>query len=297
MKQSILFAGMILLAASCSSENEVTVSTQEARKALVNVRVDNFSIEQEEFAPARGATRATSALADYDGVKAITLAFYSGTEEVYKTTQLLADATTYTTFGVFSTPLSVGSYTMVVLGYSSTSEITLTSPTSAAYTSDKGRETFVAVQAVNVNSTADLNLTASLSRVVTRLRVESTDNMPRNVAKVNISVSAGGISFNPTSGLATVNTGFTNEITASSGFGRTASFNTYFFLASDQQTINVTINVLDASSNVLFSKVVNDVPMKRNRCTVLSGKLFSTDATASGFTIDADWIDDYNVDF
>ena len=297
MKQSILFAGMILLAASCSSENDVTVSTQEARKALVNVRVDNFSIEQEEFAPARGATRATSALADYDGVKAITLAFYSGTEEVYKTTQLLADATTYTTFGVFSTPLSVGSYTMVVLGYGSTSEITLTSPTSAAYTSDKGRETFVAVQAVNITSTADLNLTATLSRVVTRLRVESTDNMPRNVAKVNISVSAGGLSFNPTSGLATVNTGFTNEITASSGFGRTAFFNTYFFLASDQQTMNVTINVLDASSNVLFSKVVNDVPMKRNRCTVLSGKLFSTDATASGFTIDADWIDDYNVDF
>lgn len=297
MKQSILFAGMILLAASCSSESDVTVSTQEAGKALVNVRVDNFSIEQEEFAPARGATRATSALADYDGVKAITLAFYSGTEEVYKTTQLLADATTYTTFGVFSTPLSVGSYTMVVLGYGSTSEITLTSPTSAAYTSDKGRETFVAVQAVNITSTADLNLTATLSRVVTRLRVESTDNMPRNVAKVNISVSAGGLSFNPTSGLATVNTGFTNEITASSGFGRTAFFNTYFFLASDQQTMNVTINVLDASSNVLFSKVVNDVPMKRNRCTVLSGKLFSTDATASGFTIDADWIDDYNVDF
>ena len=297
MKNSILFAGFFLLAASCSSESDVTVSTQEAGKALVNVRVDNFSIEQEEFAPARGATRATSALADYDGVKAITLAFYSGTEEVYKTTQLLADATTYTTFGMFSTPLSVGSYTMVVLGYGSTSEITLTSPTSAAYTSDKGRETFVAVQAVNVNSTADLNLTATLSRVVTRLRIESTDNMSNNVAKVNISVSAGGLSFNPTSGLATVNTGFTNEIKASSGFGRTAFFNTYFFLASDQQTMNVTINVLDASSNVLFSKVVNDVPMKRNRCTVLSGKLFSTDATASGFTIDADWIDDYNVDF
>ena len=297
MKNSILFAGFILLVASCSSESDVTVSTQEAGKALVNVRVDNFSIEQEEFAPARGATRATSALADYTGVKAITLAFYSGTEEVYKTTQLLADVTTYTTFGVFSTPLSMGSYTMVVLGYGSESEISLTSPTAAAFTSDKGRETFVAVKAVNVTSTADLNLTAELSRVVTKLRVYSTDIQPTNVAKVNISVSAGGLSFNPTTGFATVNTGFTNEVTPTSSYGKRAAFNTFFFLASDQQTMNVTINVLDASSNVLFSKVVNDVPMKRNRCTVLSGKLFSTDATASGFTIDADWIDDYNVDF
>lgn len=297
MKNSILIAGMVLLAASCSSESDVTSDIQESSNALVSVHVDNFTIEQEEFAPAGGMTRTSSALADYDGVKAITLAFYSGTEEVYKATQLLADASTYTTFGEFSIPLSVGSYTMVVLGYGSTSEITLTNPTSAAYTSDKGRETFVAVQTVNVTSTADLNITATLSRVVTRLRVESTDNMPRNVAKVNISVSVGGLSFNPTTGFATVNTGFTNEITASSGFGRTAFFNTYFFLASDEQTVNVTINVLDAGDNVLFSKALTGVPMKRNRCTVLSGKLFSTDATASGFTIDADWIDNYNIDF
>ena len=293
----MLFAGMILLAASCSSESDVTVSTPESGKALVNVRVDNFTIELEEFASTRGATRATSPLADYSNVKAITLAFYDGTEEVYKATQLRADATTYTTFGEFSTPLSIGSYTMVVLGYGSESEISLTSPTAAAYTSDKGRETFVATQTVNVTSTADLNLTAELSRVVTRLKLQSTDNMPTNVAKVNIQVSAGGISFNPTTGLATVNTGFTNEITATSGFGQSASFNTYFFLASDEQTVNVTITVLDASDNVLFNKTLTSVPMKRNRCTIVTGKLFSSSATASAFTITADWLTDHVVEF
>lgn len=297
MKNSILFAGMILLAASCSSESDVTVSAPESGKAMVNVRVDNFTIEQEEFASVRGATRATSALAEYTNVKAITLAFYAGTEEVYKATQLRADATTFTTFGEFSTPLSIGSYTMVVLGYGSDSEITLTSPTAAAYTSDKGRETFVATQTVNVTSTADLNLTAELSRVVTRLRVRSTDDMPTNVAKVTIQVSAGGISFNPTTGLATVNTGLTNEIAATSGFGRTASFNTYFFLASDEQTVNVTITVFDASDNVLFSKALTSVPMKRNRCTEVTGKLFSSSATASAFTVTTDWLTDHVVEF
>ena len=127
------------MAASCSSESDVTVSAPESGKAMVNVRVDNFTIEQEEFASARGATRATSALAEYTNVKAITLAFYAGTEEVYKATQLRADATTFTTFGEFSTPLSIGSYTMVVLGYASDSEITAAAVMGAASVLRKSR--------------------------------------------------------------------------------------------------------------------------------------------------------------
>ena len=297
MKNSILFAGFVLLAASCSSESEVTVSAPSSGQAQVSVRIDNFTIEQEDFASARSATRATSPLAGYDGVKAITLAFYAGTDEVYKATQLQADATTYTTFGEFSTPLSIGTYTMVVLGYGSESEISLTSPTAAAYTADKGRETFVATQTVNVTSTADLNLTAELSRVITKLKVHSTDTQPTNVAKVNIQLSAGGLSFNPTTGLATVNSGFTNEVLPTSSIGKKAAFNTYFFLASDEQTVNVTITVLDASDNVLFSKSLTGVPMKRNRCTEVTGKLFSSSATASAFTVTTDWLPDQVVEF
>ena len=117
------------------------------------------------------------------------------------------------------------------------------------------------------------------------------------MAKVTIQVSAGGISFNPTTGLATVNTGLTNEVAATSGFGKTASFNTYFFLASDEQTVNVTITVFDASDNVLFSKALTSVPMKRNRCTEVTGKLFSSTATASAFSVTTDWLTDHVVEF
>ena len=296
MKNSILIAGIILLAASCSSESDVTVNNPEVSYAPVSVHVSGFTSEQEEFASARGLTRAVKDLATYTDVKAITLAFYSGSTEVFKSTQLRADNTTYTTFGDFSTSLSVGSYTMVVLAYGSESEITLTSPTSAAYTSDKGRETFVYTQSVNVNTTSGLDLSATLTRVVTKLKLKSTDNMPNNIAKVITNISAGGLSFNPTTGFATVNTGLTNEVSPSVGFGEIASFASYFFLATDEQMVNVTITVQDDAENVLFSKVVNNVPMKRNRCTVLTGKLFSTDATST-FSVETTWLDDHNVTF
>ena len=294
MKNSILFAGIILLAASCSSESDVTVSNPESGRATVNVHVDNFTSEQEEFASARGMTRATD-VNDASSVKIITLAFYSGSEEVFKQTQLRSDGSNYETFGVFSTSLNVGSYTMVVIGYGGSSEITLTSPTSASYSS-KAFDTFVHTETVTVNTTSDLDLSATLNRVVTRLKLQTTDNMPTNVAKVRINIGAGGIGFNPTTGFATVNTGFTNEIAPSSGYGSTTSFSSYLFLATDEQTMNVTITVLDASDNTLFSKEVTNVPMKRNRTTTLRGKLFGADATTA-FSVEADWLDEHTVDF
>lgn len=294
MKNSILMAGIILFAASCSSESDVTVSKTEDGRATVNVHVNSFTSEQEEFASTRGMTRATD-VNDVTSVKFITLAFYSGGEEVYKQTQFRTDASTYETFGVFSTSLSVGSYTMVVIGYGGTTEITLTSPTSAAYPS-KALDTFVHTETVNVNTTSNLDLSATLNRIVTRLKLQTTDNMPTNVAKVRVDIGAGGIGFNPTTGFATVNNGFTNEIVPSSGYGSTTSFSSYLFLATDEQTMNVSITVLDASDNVLFSKNVTNVPMKRNRTTTLRGKLFGADATTA-FSVEADWLEENFVDF
>lgn len=294
MKNSILMAGIILFAASCSSESDVTVSNTEDGRATVNVHVNSFTSEQEEFASTRGMTRATD-VNDATSVKIITLAFYSGGEEVYKQTQFRSDASTYETFGVFSTSLSVGSYTMVVIGYGGTTEITLTSPTSAAYPS-KALDTFVHTETVNVNTTSNLDLSATLNRIVTRLKLQTTDNMPTNVAKVRVDIGAGGIGFNPTTGFATVNNGFTNEIVPSSGYGSTTSFSSYLFLATDEQTMNVSITVSDASDNVLFSKDVTNVPMKRNRTTTLRGKLFGADATTA-FSVEADWLEENFVDF
>lgn len=294
MKNSILMAGIILFAASCSSESDVTVSNTEDGRATVNVHVNSFTSEQEEFASTRGMTRATD-VNDATSVKIITLAFYSGGEEVYKQTQFRSDASTYETFGVFSTSLSVGSYTMVVIGYGGTTEITLTSPTSAAYPS-KALDTFVHTETVNVNTTSNLDLSATLNRIVTRLKLQTTDNMPTNVAKVRVDIGAGGIGFNPTTGFATVNNGFTNEIVPTSGYGSTTSFSSYLFLATDEQTMNVSITVYDASDNVLFSKNVTNVPMKRNRTTTLRGKLFGADATTA-FSVEADWLEENFVDF
>ena len=57
-----------------------------------------------------------------------------------------------------------------------------------------------------------------------------------------------------------------------------------------------TAMILDADGNTITSTVVPDVPLKRNRVTTLTGKMYSADATST-FTLNADWIDGNSVNF
>lgn len=286
MKKVTLFLAVILSVTGCAK-----------KEALVPVRVhiNEFSISQEEI-PSKTATD----VADYTGVKAITLAFYTANgDEQYKVTQMRADATTYTTFGEFDLSLPMGSYTMVVLGYGLNDgepAITLTSPTSATFGDNPARETFVATQAVNITNTNAVELSATLNRIVSKLKIHSTDGCTENAVSVRTTFSAGGKAFNPTTGLATSNTGFINVLPIQSTVGNSTNSISYLFLASDEQSMTVTIDVLDADGNSISHKVVENVPFKRNRMTVLTGSLYSAGSTGS-FQVDTDWLPEAEVTF
>lgn len=297
MKNSILIAGMILLAASCSNDECGNFVENNGGYTPVTVSVSGFAVEQGIFP----TTRAT-AVGSYAGVSFLTLAFYaSNGTEVYKVTQNRDDNTTFTTFGEFSTSLPLGSYTMVVLGYVLYDDdaLTLTSPTQAEYTVNAPRETFAATQVVNVTSNSALNLSATLNRIVSQLKVISSDNRTANVEKVRMTFAAGGKRFSPTSGLATVNTGFSNTVGISSAVGAKSGSISNIFLASDEQDIDVTIETLDADGNTVFSTVVHDVPFKRNRITKLTGAIYdvSASATAGSFQVNTEWLSDYSDTF
>lgn len=299
MKNSILIAGMILLAASCSNDECGNFVENNGGYTPVTVSVSGFSVEQGDFPGTGGMTRAT-AVGDYTGVKFLTLAFYaSNGTEVYKHTQEKGNLEQGETFGEFSTTLPIGSYTMVVLGYVLYDDdaLTLTSPTQAEWTVNAPRETFAATQEVNVTNTTALNLSATLDRIVAQLRVISTDNRTANVEKVRMTFAAGGKQFSPTTGLATVNTGSVSTVSAGVAVGERSGSIGYVFLATDEQTMDVTIETLDAQGNTIFSKTVENVPFQRNRKTKLTGAIYSASAAAGSFQVNTDWLADYSDTF
>ena len=305
-----------MMAASCSNDesldSSVNLSSEQNAQAPVTVSVSGFAVEQGDFPGTgepqgtRGTTRASTraqSVSDYANVKFLTLAFYKANDgsEVFKQTQNRDDNTTFTTFGEFSTSLPLGSYTMVVLGYVLYDDdaLTLTSPTQAEWTVGAPRETFTATQVVNVTSTTALNLSATLDRIVSQLKVISSDNRTENVSNVRMTFAAGGKRFSPTTGLATVNTGFSNTVGISTDVGAKSGSISNIFLASDEQDIDVTIETLDADGNTIFTKTVEDVPFKRNRITKLTGALYdvSASATAGSFEVNTEWLSDYSDTF
>ena len=282
------FAVASLLLTGCCKEQ-----TPEVGYAKVKVHVDDFAFTQEEI-PVKGT------IAECTTIKSVTLAFYKadGSEQC-KITQHRNDASTYgTTFGDFDLSLPMGSYTMVVLAHDTIPGcyVTLTSPISAVFTGDHALETFATTQAVNVTNTEALDISATLNRIVSKLQVISTDGKTANATNVRMTLSGGSRSFNPTTGLATDNNGFINTVGISAAVGDPSTSTTYLFLATDEETIDVTIDVLDASGNSISHKVVNNVPMKRNRVTKLTGSLYTTSA-GSGFTVNTTWLDEHTISF
>ena len=281
MKKIFLWASLCLFAVSCSNEtieSDNGVTNAEKVLAPVTVRVNGFSVTQEEMASGGGTTRAAQTAASYTDVGAIDLAFYSGGTEVYKHTQLRGDNTTYTTFGEFSCNLPIGTYTMVAIarGYFDGDVFTMTSPTAAGYTSERPRETFCASQSVTVTA-AGADASVTMNRIITQLNIISTDQISSGVAKIR--TTYGGGSKNPT--VQDGHLGICN----------------FAFLATDEETMTITIEALDADNHVLFTKSVPGVPLKRNRKTTLTGAIFTASASSAAFQVETAWIDGNTVNF
>ena len=286
----------VLTLTSCSSAVEEVSNPSDQVLTPVTVNVSDFAISVEDFP---SATRAVQDAADYATLKVLTLAFYSGTTKVFESTQTRTDASTYTTFGEFSCHLPVGTYTLVAIGraLSDGDVFTFTSATQAAFTSDKVRETFCASQSVTVTD-VPVNLSVTLNRVVAMLKVTSTDTRPEGATRLRTTFSAGGKAFNPTTGLATVNTGFQAYNTPTSEAGKTITINNLLFLTSDEQTMDITLEALDADNNVLVTKSIPDVLLKRNRKTTLNGPVFTvTSQTSSAFHVETDWLSETTIPF
>ena len=295
--------GMALLSAvmslsSCSKDAEEVLNplnNENVGCAPVRVHVSDFSYSVEDLP----GTRSTQSPASYENVKVMTLAFFSGTTEIYSETQLKSDASTYSTFGDFTCTLPIGSYTMVVIGRGAGNDdvFTLTSPTVAAYTSEKVRETFAKMQSVTIAGTAPVDLgEITLERVVSQLGIISTDTRPANAAKIRTTFGGGSKSFSPATGLAVNDAGFATLSTPSAAVGAKIGVSNFLFLATDEENMDVTIEVLDANDEVLYTKLVENVPFKRNRLTRLTGALFNATLTTS-FNLETTWLPAVDVPF
>ena len=278
----------------------------------VQVQLSGFTVTQEPITPTplaqtraplaqtrapQSNTRATD-IATETAIKILDLAFFDTDGTLVKQlTQDRNDPTSFTTFGTFTCELPPGNYRLVAVGRGSGNGdvFTIDSPTEAGYTSERARETLVATRQLDIPDYNPVTIDLTLQRVVAKLQIVSLDNRTPDFAKVRTTYAAGGKRFNPATGLTLTNEGFSVTNTPSLVYNTPIDVASYVFLAADEQNMDVTIETLDNNNQLLAKRILKAVPMRRNRCTKLTGNLFSN---LSSFTLKVeDWLPEHLVNF
>ena len=156
----------------------------------------------------------------------------------------------------------------------------------------KVRDTFWATKQLNVTSAASGDVAVTLNRVVTKLKLTITDEVPAGLASVRVTCGDWYYGLDYVSGSATdcVENDVHTVSVPNSYIGTSGQLSIGFFGISDEDewTTDVTIEALNGSSQVIGSVTIPDVPFKRNRVTEYSGQLFAQGSTFT-LTLNDEW--------
>ena len=202
-------------------------------------------------------------------------------------------------FGRVSFQLESGTYQLVVVGHSSSSNPTMTNPAKIQFTNSTGyTDTFLYYGEVTVGEEA-VDRQVSLDRIVVRCSFVLTDEaIPADVKKLQFYYTGGSGAFNAATGLGSVASKQTVTFDVTSGTQK--QFDLYTFLHDLSDTIALKVTALDASGNVLYERDF-DVPMEQNHITWLSGAFFngsgSSSTSVTGVTVNTDWAGETHLTF
>jgi hypothetical protein len=160
---------------------------------------------------------------------------------------------------------------------------------------DKVSDTFWKDYTIDVTSSSTKNRSCTLARVVTKLKVTPTDEIPADMASLVLAPSMWYSGFdyktgNPMGGAAVERVisvpasyvGTTGQLAAS----------IFSFSSSTAWSTDVTVTAKDANGAVLGSVKMAAVPFIRNRATEMSGGMFAEHSPVR-LTLDDAWSDSY----
>ena len=249
----------LLMLFSCEKVN--ITEEEQSGKSKGNLTVSVFQLEQTPFdaisraEPAAACNRLNFAIYALDGTR------------VKQINQVMGD----TDFGTAAFQLNEGTYRLVVVAHSSSSNPTMTDPAKIQFSNSTGySDTFLCSGTVEIkDKPVDMKLT--LDRIVALCRFVITDDYPSEVARMRFQYTGGSGAFSAISGFGCVNS--TQTVTFEIVTGQ-KQFDLYTFLHDTSGTIHLETAALDANGNVI-SEHTFDVPLKRNNITWLQGSYFA----------------------
>lgn len=160
---------------------------------------------------------------------------------------------------------------------------------------DKVSDTFWKDYTIDVTETSTKNRSCTLARVVTKLKVTPTDEIPADMASIVVAPSMWYSGFdyktgNPVGGAATE-----RVISVPANYVGTSgqlAASIFSFSSATSWTTDVTVTAKDGNGASLGSVTMTAVPFIRNRATEMSGGMFAEQSPVR-LTLDDAWSDAY----
>lgn len=295
MKRSIDFvvALMAAMVIGCSSENDEQRVVYEPEE--VTLTFCPYEMEPEGNADAisgqvtkRATTRAVASIAGV--VSRLDVWIYEGGSEVTAVHQVSTDAG----FGTVSVSLDrTKTYTVYAMGHNSDEAATLADG-AVSFANDNIKESMFYTTTLSPASASALS--CEMQRVVGKLRIETTDNVPDGASYVTLGVAGAATKWNVNCTLGGL-TGRTIRINGlGSRVGQTVALNCHLLSTSTGATnYDVVVTLYDGNDGVLMQRTFSAVPIRNGYKTTYRGKLFTGGVTAA-FTV-GDWSEYEVVEF
>ena len=273
MKKCVFLMAAAAMMAACSSDNGEEPVNNETETVTISFPQFQTTIEP----LTRGTTDVSTLVTHID------VWLTDGT-----TTTAVHQVSTDTGFGTVSVELTRNkTYTMYAIAHKANGAATL-SNNIIAFPEEKVTHSMFYTTQFNPSTTNQMS--CEMSRIVGMFRLETTDAVPDDVAKMQFVIPQTFTRWNVN------NTGAnkvdrTSEITVSSkNQDGTATFNIYIIGSDEQELYDITAKALDADGNVVENgqRTFTDIPIRNNYKTILSGAFFAPGSLSTTFTV-TDW--------
>lgn len=212
-------------------------------------------------------------------------------------------------YGTVSQNLTVGTHRIVVVAHNGDKNPTMTNPESIAFSSNtvmKTTDTFCWAGDVNVTQETG-TVTVTLTRATAMFRLKLTDSaVPSQVSELQFAYKGGSAAVNPFTLEGTTKSNQKEVIPVTDHSNKV--FEVYTFPRYEEKNgvrsllpLEITVTAIDVYGNAVKERVLEDVPVTRNRITECTGDFFAggvleyTNIGFGGLQVEQDWagIDNY----
>ena len=287
---SILLLSSLVVLAGCTNESVVSTSAPQVSNQTetqdVSLIISPYVVNTEAIASAK-MSRAGSEAAKKTGLNV-----YSRLDVALIPVQRLTGDKVYSvhqeqaqeSFGKMNFKVPVGKYHLVALANKAKTALDIVSTENVPFPDKRATDIAYNFQEVNIEQGGTV-INAELERSVAKFTLKSNDVRSSDVATVKIRVEGNcSYVFNPTTGYAADKQGneTTYDVAGNPNFAVVgSSYSFYTFLGSDDETVSISVELLDKDGQRLKKLEFSNVRLLRNKVTTYTGPLYSQSTEAS----------------